>query len=86
MPGRLSLITGICIFPLFLWIRSELDLFLPSILAWGLGILAAIAMGGFVLWFVKGYWKPKDLARGALSYLPDFAGLFLIPILYESSI
>jgi apolipoprotein N-acyltransferase len=79
--GRLVLVTGLCISPLFLWIRWELDFFLPSIIAWLIGIVAAIAIGEFVLWYVKDYWKPRHLPQGGLAYLPDVTVLFLIPIM-----
>lgn len=78
---RLVMLSGLFIAPLFLWFRWELDIFLPSTIAWLLSIWIAFAMGQFVLWYVKDYWKPKNLPRGKLSYLPDSVNILLIPVL-----
>ena len=78
--GRLLKVTAICLAPVFVWCYNEVDIFLPSIVAWPLGIFAAFAVGGFVIWYVENYWKPKQLPTGGLSYLPTTLQIFLIPI------
>jgi len=78
--GRLVLVTGLCIAPLFVFMYSEFDFFLPSIVAWPLGIIVAVAIGEFVIWYVKDYWKPRQLQREKLSYLPHTLQIFIIPV------
>jgi len=79
--GRLLLVTTICLSPVFFWIYNEIDLFLPSIVAWPLGIIAAVMMAGFVTWYVEDYWKPKQLPRKSLAYLPSSLKILLVPII-----
>ncbi len=78
--GRLLWVTGICIAPVFVWFYNEFDFFLPSIVAWPLGIISAIFGGVLVVWYIEDYGKPKQLPRKGLSYLPSSLQVFLMPI------
>jgi apolipoprotein N-acyltransferase len=79
--GRLTSITGLCIAPLFVFMYNEFDYFLPTTIAWILGIMAAVAIGNFIIWYVKDYWKPHNLPREKLQYLPSPLQILIIPIL-----
>jgi len=77
---RLLLVTSICIAPLFVFMYSEFDFFLPSIVAWPLGIIVAVEIGKWVIWYIENHWKPKQLPTKGLSYLPSTLQVFLVPI------
>lgn len=76
---RLGIVIGICIAPVFVFCYNEFDVFLPSVIAWPLGIILAFFTGMLVIWYVD-YWKPRQLPRKSLSYLPSALQIFLIPI------
>jgi len=78
--GRLILVTGFCLTPIFVWLYNEVDAFLSSLIAWPLGIIGAMFIGEFIVGHIESYWKPKKLPRGGLSYLPASLQVFLIPI------
>ena len=77
---RLVSVTGICLAPVFVWLYNEFDFFLPSIVAWPLGIISAFFVGYFVVFYVEDYWKPKQLPPKELTYLPPALQILLIPI------
>ncbi|MCK4326915.1 MAG: hypothetical protein KAW41_00380 [Candidatus Diapherotrites archaeon] len=77
---RLLCITGIFLAPVFIWLYNEFDVFLPSIIAWPLGIILALLTTFYVTWHVEDYWKPKQLPRKELAYLPSTLQVLIIPI------
>jgi apolipoprotein N-acyltransferase len=78
---RLLLITAICLVPLFVWLYNEFDAFLPVVVAWPLGVIGAAFMAGYITWFAGDYWKPRQMPRKELSYLPSGLQIFILPIL-----
>jgi len=81
--GRIELTTvmAVCLAPIFFWVYNEMDVFLPIVVAWPLGVIGAVFMGGYVVWSVEDHWKSKQLPGGGLSYLPSALQIFVIPVL-----
>ncbi len=78
---KLTTVMALCLVPIFLWIYNEVDVFLPALVAWPLGVIVAVFMGGYVVWSVEDYWKPKQLPSRGLSYLPSALQIFVVPVL-----
>lgn len=79
--GRLGQVAAVCLAPIFIWLYNEADVFLPSVAAWPLGVIAAIFVAGYVIEPVTEYGPSKQLPRQKLSYLPSGWQIFLLPIL-----
>lgn len=78
---ELTTVMAICLIPIFLWTYNELDVFLPVVVAWPLGVIIAVFMGGYVVWSLEDHWKSKHLPGRGLSYLPSALQIFVIPVL-----
>jgi len=78
---ELTTLMAICLIPIFLWVYNEVDVFLPVVVAWPLGVILAVFMGGYVVWSVEDHWKSKHLPGRGLSYLPLALQIFVIPVL-----
>ncbi len=77
---RLGVVFAICLAPLFIFAYNEVDVFLPVVVAWPLGVMIAFFAGCYLLWPLD-YWKPKQLPRPGLSYLPSALQIFVVPVL-----
>lgn len=78
---KLTTVMALCLVPIFLWIYNEVDVFLPALVAWPLGVIIAFFAGGYIVWPIEDYWKPKQLPRRGLSYLPSALQIFVVPVL-----
>jgi apolipoprotein N-acyltransferase len=47
--GRLGQVAAICLIPIFIWLYNEVDVFLPSVIAWPLGVILAFFVAGYVI-------------------------------------
>jgi len=78
---KLTTVMAIFLTPIFIWIYNEVDVFLPALVAWPLGVIIAFLAGGYIVWPIEDYWKPKQLPRRGLSYLPSALQIFVVPVL-----
>lgn len=85
MIGRLTLITGLFLTPVWTWLYYELSFWFPPFSSW-LGLLIAFAMGkGLYTEMIEKYWKPKHLPSKGLQYLPQRLQIVILPILFTAS-
>ena len=77
---RLATVMAICLVPIFIWVYNEVDVFLPALVAWPLGVIMAFFIGGYIVWPVEDYWKPKQLPRRRLSFLPLALQIVVVPV------
>ncbi len=82
--GRLVIVFGLCLFPIFLWLYSEFEMLgLPASISWLIGVLCATFLGQFYIAFSE-YWKPKHFPSKGLQYLPPSLQIIIPPIVWTS--
>jgi len=85
MIGRLTLITGLFLTPVWTWLYYELSFWFPPFSSW-LGLLIAFAIGKELYTeLIEKYWKPKHLLSGGLQYLPQRLQIVILPVLFTAS-
>jgi len=77
---RLGQVAAICLIPIFIWLYNEANVFLPSVIAWPLGVILAFCVAGYVLEPVTDNGASRQLPRKHFSYLPLGWQIFLVPI------
>jgi apolipoprotein N-acyltransferase len=83
--GRLGQVAAICLAPIFVWLYNEADVFLPSVVAWPLGVIMAFAVAGYVVEPATENGASRQLPRQHFSYLPSGWQIFLMPILVTAA-
>ena len=82
--SRLATVFGICLFPIFLWFYSELQMLgIPTLLSWIIGVFCALTFGRLYITF-SDYWKPKHLPSRGLKYLSSSLQIIIPPIIWTS--
>ncbi|TRZ53387.1 MAG: hypothetical protein D4S01_01470, partial [Dehalococcoidia bacterium] len=82
--GKILTVFGLCLFPIFLWMYSELEaLGLPTPLSLLISAFLAVFLGQLYIAFSE-YWKPKHLPSKGLQYLPSSLQIIIPPIVWTS--
>jgi len=80
--GRLTLVAGLCLIPVWSWLYYEFSWLLPPISSW-LGLLCGIFIAGELYTeAVKEYWTPKNRPSGSLIYLPSGLQIIILPVFF----
>jgi len=83
--GRLTLVTGLFLTPVWSWLYYEFSFWFPPFSSW-LGLLIAFGMGKMLYTeMIEKYWKPKHLPSGVLQYLPQRLQIVILPVLFTAS-